>query len=112
MTPLPDWVALLAGLLLIAGGLLAVIGSSGLLRLRSFYARMHPVTMGATLGMGCILVSSILVSSVLMGRPAVHELVITVFLVITSPVSAITLMRAALSRTRRTDGATASTEKP
>jgi multicomponent K+:H+ antiporter subunit G len=105
---LPVWIALPAGLLLICGGLLALIGSCGLLRMRSFYARMHPVTMGTTLGMGCILVSSILVTSVLLRRPAIHELVITIFIVITSPVSAITLMRAAITRTgkdgeKRTD---------
>jgi multicomponent K+:H+ antiporter subunit G len=97
---LPDWIALPAALLLIAGGLLTLIGASGLLRLRQFYQRMHPVTMGATLGTGCILVCSMLVSSTLLGRPVIHELVITLLVVITAPVSAITLMRAAIRRTR------------
>ena len=96
---LPDWAAFIAGLLLICGGLLALIGACGVLRLRSFYQRMHPPTMGATLGTGCILVSSMLVSSALIDRPVIHEIVITVFIVITAPVSAITLMRAAISRT-------------
>jgi multicomponent K+:H+ antiporter subunit G len=97
---LPLWAAVPAAILLIFGGLLALIGSIGLLRMRSFYARMHPPTMGATLGSGCVLVASMLVSSALLQRPVIHEVLITVFVLITAPVSAMTLMRAALSRTR------------
>ncbi len=66
-----------AALLLMCGGLLALVGSVGLLRLRSFYARMHPVTMGTTLGTGCVLIASMLVSSALLKRPVVHEVLIT-----------------------------------
>ena len=97
---LPGWIALPAGVLLICGGLLTLIGACGLLRLRNFYERMHPPTMGATLGTGCILISSMLVSSVLLDRLVIQELLITLFIVVTAPVSAITLMRAAISRTR------------
>lgn len=97
---LPDWLALPAALLLITGGLTTLIGAIGLVRFREFYARMHPATMGTTLGTGCILVSSMLVASALLDRPVVHEILITLFVVISSPVSAITLMRAAISRTR------------
>lgn len=95
---LPAWAALSAAILLICGGLLALLGSVGLLQLRSFYARMHPVTMGMTLGTGCVLIASMLVSSALLQRPVIHEIVITLFIVITSPVSAMTLMRAAIHR--------------
>lgn len=97
---LPLWAALPAGMLLIAGGLLVVIGSLGLLRMPDFYARMHPPTMGTTLGTGCVLIASMLVSSALLHRPVVHELLITLFIVMTSPVTAMLLMRAAVSRTR------------
>jgi multicomponent K+:H+ antiporter subunit G len=91
---IPDWIALAAGLLLIAGGSMTLIGALGLVRMRDFYARMHPTTMGTTLGTACILLSSLLVSA------TVHEIVVALFLLVTSPVSAITLMRAAISRTR------------
>jgi multicomponent K+:H+ antiporter subunit G len=97
---LPAWAAIPAGVLLIIGGLLVVIGSFGLLRMPSFYARMHPPTMGTTLGTGCVLIASMLVSSAVAGRPVLHELLITLFLVMTTPVSAITLMAAAISRSR------------
>jgi multicomponent K+:H+ antiporter subunit G len=91
---LPDWIALPAGMLLIAGGLLTLIGALGLARMRDFYARMHPTTMGTTLGTACVLLSSLLAA------PTPHAIVIALFLSITSPVSAITLMRATISRTR------------
>lgn len=97
---LPLWAALPATLLLIAGGLLTVIGSLGLLRLPDFYSRMHPPTMGTTLGTGCVLIASMLVSSALLHRPVVHELLITLFIVMTAPVTAMLLVRAAIHRGR------------
>lgn len=99
-TALPVWVALPAALLLFAGGLLTLIGALGLLRMRDFYSRMHPPTMGATLGTGCVLVASMLVSSWLLHRPVIHELLIALFITLTAPVTAILLMRAARNRSR------------
>jgi multicomponent K+:H+ antiporter subunit G len=97
---LPWWVAIPAALLLIASGLITLIGSLGLLRLRNFYARMHPPTMGTTLGAGCVLIASMLVAGALSHRPMIHELLIAVLLVMSTPVTAILLMRAARSRSR------------
>ena len=97
--PLPPWAAVPAAILLISGGLLALVGSLGLLRMKDFYARMHPPTMGTTLGTGCVILASMIVSSAILGRPVIHEILITVFILITSPVSAMTLMRAGMSRT-------------
>jgi multicomponent K+:H+ antiporter subunit G len=95
---LPAWAALPAAILLILGGLCTVIGSLGLVRLRSFFQRMHGPSMGNTLGTGCVLIASILVSSALANRPVVHELLITVFIVTTAPMTAMLLMRAAVNR--------------
>jgi multicomponent K+:H+ antiporter subunit G len=97
-TDLPLWAMLPAAVLLAVGGLLTVVGSLGLLRLPTFYARIHGPAMGNTLGTGCILVASILVSSALAHRPVVHELLITVFIVTTAPMTAMLLMRAAVHR--------------
>lgn len=98
---LPLWALIPATILLFAGGLLTVIGSLGLLRLHSFYDRMHPPTMGTTLGTGCVLIASMIVSSALLHRPVIHELLITLFVVMTAPVTAMLLMRAAVARDRR-----------
>lgn len=97
---LPLWVTIPGTLLLVVGGVLTVIGSLGLLRLPTFVARMHGPSMGNTLGAGCILITSMLVSSALLQRPILHELLITLFVVITSPVTAMMLMRVGVYRSR------------
>jgi multicomponent K+:H+ antiporter subunit G len=100
MTPdaIPLWVSVPAAILLIIGGILTLLGAVGLLRLPSFYARMHAPTMGATLGTGCVLIASMLVSSAALHRPVIHEILITLFVVMTAPVTAILLMQAARRR--------------
>jgi multicomponent K+:H+ antiporter subunit G len=106
VSDLPLWVEIPAAVLVACGGLLAALGSLGLLRLKDFFARMHPPTMGTTLGAGCVLVASMLVSTAVLGRPVVHELLITLFVAMTAPVTAMLLVRAAIyrgGRERKTD---------
>lgn len=102
MSPIeyPLWATLPTTLLLVAGGLLTLIGSLGLLRLPDFFMRMHGPSMGNTLGTGFVLVASMIMSSALLHRPVAHEIIITVFLVVVSPVTAMMVMRAARYRTR------------
>jgi multicomponent K+:H+ antiporter subunit G len=97
---LPAWVALLVGLSVLLGSVVTLIGSLGLLRLGNFYARVHAPTLGATFGMGSILVGSALCFSVLKARPVVHEVLIAVFVTLTTPVTLMLLARAALYRDR------------
>jgi multicomponent K+:H+ antiporter subunit G len=97
---IPLWAALPAALLLVAGSLLTLIGSAGLLRLPSFQARMHAPTMGNTMGVACVLAASMLVASAAAGRPVLQELLIVLFVVLTSPVTALLLMQASLYRDR------------
>jgi multicomponent K+:H+ antiporter subunit G len=54
--------------------------------------------MGTTLGTGSVLIASMLVSSAALHRLVIHEVLITMFLVMTAPVTAILLMRAARTR--------------
>lgn len=100
MQDIPLWAALPAALLLIGGSLLALIGSAGLLRLPNFQARMHAPTMGNTLGLACVLMASMLVASGHGQRMVVQEILIVVFVVLTSPVTALLLMQASLYRER------------
>ncbi|MCG2839712.1 monovalent cation/H(+) antiporter subunit G [Sandaracinobacter sp. RS1-74] len=103
MTEAPDlplWAAILTALLLLTGASITAIGSIGLLRLKSFYQRVHAPTLGSTLGAGGILVASILCFSVLEGRAVIHEVLIALFLTLTTPVTLMLLARAALYRDR------------
>lgn len=97
---LPAWAALPAALLLLLGAGLAFIGSLGLLRLGSFYERVHAPTLGTTLGAGCVLAASMVFFSALQARPVLHEVLIAVFVAITTPVTLLLLVRAALHRDR------------
>ena len=98
---LPGWIALPVALLLVAGSLLTLIGSFGLLRLPNIYARIHAPTMGATLGLYCILAALGLTASFAVQRPVLQPLVIAVFMVLTSPVTAVLLIQAGLYRDRK-----------
>lgn len=89
-----------AALLILSGALLVLGGSLGLLRLKSFYERVHPPTMGTTLGTGLILVGSMLYFSALESRAVLHEILIGVFMTLSTPVTYMLLVRAALHRDR------------
>ena len=97
---LPGWAALLVALLLLAGAAFTLIGSLGLLRLRSFYDRVHSPTLGTTFGVVLIILGSMLCFSVLQTRPLVQELLIAIFVTLTTPVTLMLLARAALYRDR------------
>jgi len=103
MDTLPIWIAVPASLFLVISGLLTLTGSIGLLRLNQFYRRIHAPTLGNTLGVFGMVMASILVSSTLEERIVVHQILLTVFLVITAPVSTMLLMRAAIRRKLRVE---------
>jgi multicomponent K+:H+ antiporter subunit G len=98
---LPAWAALPVAVLLLLGAALTLTGSIGLVTLRGFYDRVHAPTLGTTLGIGCVLLASILFFSVQQSRFVLHELLIAVLVVVTTPVTLMLLARAALSRDRR-----------
>lgn len=105
MSTLPAWAALLVALLVLLGAALTFIGTIGLLRLPNFYQRMHAPTLGTTLGAGSILIGSMIYFSVLESRPILHELLIAVFMTVTTPITLLLLLRAAIFRDEvETDG--------
>jgi len=95
---LPLLVGVLSALLVVLGAAVALIGSFGLLRLRTFYERVHPPTMGTTLGVGCIVAASILRFSAIEGHPVLQAILIAVFAIVTTPVTYMLLVRAAVHR--------------
>ena len=100
---LPALAAVVVAALVLAGAALALIGSIGLLRLKTFYERLHAPTLGTTLGMGFVLLASMVLFSMLESRPVLHEVLIGVFMVLTTPVTFMLLLRAALHRDRAAD---------
>ena len=87
---------LTAGFLLL-GASFALIGSIGLARLPDIYTRLHGPTKATTLGIGSILLGSVLFFSTRQSL-SLHEVLVSLFLFLTAPVSAHLIARAALQR--------------
>ncbi|WP_424631768.1 monovalent cation/H(+) antiporter subunit G [Bradyrhizobium sp. SYSU BS000235] len=94
----PAWAATLTAVLLLMGAVVTLIGSLGLVRLRTFYERVHAPTLGTTLGTGFIALASMVYFSVLQSRPVMHELLIIALGVVTTPVALTILVGAAQFR--------------
>ena len=82
-------IEILLSALLVVGGLFALIGSYGLLRLPKMMMRLHAPTKAATVGVGSALIASMVYAWVFEARISWHELLITLFLFIAAPLSAL-----------------------
>ena len=100
---MPAWAAVPVALLLVLGGAIAFIGALGLVRLPTFYQRIHGPAVVVTLGAGCILAASMLYFTVLQHRPVIHELLIGAFLLMTAPVVAMLVTCASVYRDLQAD---------
>lgn len=87
--------AIIAALLVI-GGLFSLVGSWGLAKLPSLLTRLHGPTKATTLGVGGALIASMIYFPVFEGHFSAHELLITVFLFLTAPVTANMIAKAHL----------------
>ncbi len=93
-----SWIEALVALFLLAGSLFALIGAIGLYRLPDFFMRLHAPTKSTTLGVGGMVIASLIYFSSRGDGLSLHELLITLFLFITAPVSAHMLAKAALQQ--------------
>lgn len=84
--------------LLVMGGVFGLIGSYGLLRLKDAFQRLHAPTKASTLGVGAALIASALQSIFLQGELSWHQVLITLFIFITAPLTAIYLAKTLLHR--------------
>jgi multicomponent K+:H+ antiporter subunit G len=100
---IPVWAEIATAALLLMGASITLIGALGLVRLKSFYARAHPPTLGTTLGTGCIAMGSMVYFSALQTRPVLHEILLVLFVLVTTPVTLTLLVRAALFRDQLED---------
>ncbi|MBX9764660.1 MAG: Na+/H+ antiporter subunit G [Pseudomonadaceae bacterium] len=95
------WIEALVALFLLLGSLFALVGAIGLYRLPDFFMRLHGPTKATTLGVGGMVLASMLHFSTQGNGVSLHELLITLFLFITAPVSAHMLAKAALQQKLR-----------
>lgn len=92
LNPIVEWTA---AALIVIGAFFLLVGAIGMVRLPDFYMRLHAPTKSSTLGVGGVLLASLLLGWS-QGRFGVAELLITLFVFVTAPVSANLLAQAAL----------------
>lgn len=88
-------VEVLVSIFLLIGAIFAFIGSLGLAKLPDFYARLHGPTKATTLGVGGMLIASVIYFGS-KGVLSLRELLITLFLFMVAPVSAYLMAKAAM----------------
>jgi len=93
----------LVSIFIVLGATAALLGAIGLTKLPDIYTRLHAPTKVSTLGIGGITIGSLLYFSASHGEMRLHEVLLTLFLFITAPVSAHLLAKAALHRHERHD---------
>ncbi|MDI9244798.1 Na+/H+ antiporter subunit G [Marinobacter sp. CHS3-4] len=82
--------------LLLTGGFFTLVGAIGLARLPDFYTRLHGPTKATTVGIGAIVLASVVYFSTRGEGIAIAEMLIMVFLFITAPISANMIAKAAM----------------
>ena len=90
------WIEWIVVVLLLIGSLFALVGSFGLWKLPDFFMRLHGPTKATTLGVQSLVIGSLVYFSTRGDGLSLHELLITLFLFITAPVSAQMLAKAAM----------------
>jgi multicomponent K+:H+ antiporter subunit G len=99
-------------LLILAGAFFMFVGSYGLAKLPDMMRRLHGPTKATTLGVGTILVASMLDALLVTGDLSMHELLIAVFLFLTAPVTANMIAKAHILRNRAERAALPPTGRP
>jgi multicomponent K+:H+ antiporter subunit G len=89
------WFENAAAILILVASAFLLVGAIGLVRFPDFYMRLHAPTKASTLGVGGVLIASMLVAFS-HGYPGIAELLITLFVFVTAPVSANLMAEAAL----------------
>ena len=97
----PDILEAIVALLIVAGAAFSLIGSLGLLRMPDFFMRLHGPSKATTIGIGSLLLASALYLSFSRPGLSLHEFMISLFIVITTPVASHLLAKAARHRQLR-----------
>ena len=98
---LPLWAQILVAALVFGGALIALLGSMGLWRLKSYFERVHAPSIIATMGCWLVMHATWIYFSVSGQGFVMHSVLIAIFVAVTVPITTIFLMRAALFRARR-----------
>lgn len=96
---------LLIAALLVIGAFFLLVGSFGLAKLPDMMRRLHAPTKATTLGIGAILIASMIHAWAMRGYLSLHELLITLFLFLAAPITAYMIAKAHILVSRETQQA-------
>lgn len=91
---------ILISLLILVGAFFLFVGSLGLAKLPDLMRRLHAPTKATTLGIGSMLIASMVYFWAIAGNPSIHEFLITLFLFLTAPVTAQMIAKAHILKER------------
>lgn len=100
LADVPIWAAIPAAAFLVIGAGLSLLGTFGLVSLRTFYERIHAPTLATSWGAGGMVMASMIIFTAASARPVLHEILIGIFVTVTTPVTLMMLGRATLYRDR------------
>jgi multicomponent K+:H+ antiporter subunit G len=103
---------IVVSLLILVGAFFLFVGSLGLAKLPDLMRRLHGPTKATTLGIGSMLIASMLYFWAVEGNPSIHELLITLFLFLTAPVTAQMIAKAHILRGQQAREVLPSTGRP
>ena len=95
-TDMALWQQIVLAVFLVTAGIFGLVGSFGLIKLPDPMTRLHAPTKATTLGVGGVLIASMLYFFFAKGHLSFHELMITLFLFLTAPITAHFLAKANL----------------
>ena len=101
MDTLSPFIVIPASILIVISGLLVLAASIGMVRVSNFLPRTHLQATIYSTSLWCLLLASLLLTFSLKDRTFLHEILIGLFVFITSPVSTILLVRSFVLREER-----------
>jgi len=100
LAEVPVWIAVIVAAFVTIGSVLTLLGTIGLVRLTSFYDRLHAPTLGTSWGTAAILLASAILFTATGARIVLHEVVVGILIMLTTAATMVTLGGAALHRDR------------
>jgi multicomponent K+:H+ antiporter subunit G len=88
-----EWII---SILLLIGGSFVLVGSIGLVKMPDFFMRLHGPTKATTLGMASLLIAAMIFFSRTEAGLSVKEILISLFLLLTAPISAYMMIKSAI----------------
>jgi len=88
-----EWII---SILLLIGGSFVLVGSIGLVKMPDFFMRLHGPTKATTLGMASLLTAAMVFFSTTQAGVSVKEILISLFLILTAPISGYIMIKSAI----------------